>query len=32
MNKLTHIDAHGTAQMVDVCDKPETLREARAEA
>lgn len=32
MNKLTHIDAHGTAQMVDVCDKPETLREARVEA
>jgi cyclic pyranopterin phosphate synthase len=31
MNKLTHIDAHGTAQMIDICDKPETLREARAE-
>ena len=32
MNKLTHIDAHGTARMVDVGDKPETAREARAEA
>jgi cyclic pyranopterin phosphate synthase len=32
MNKLTHIDAHGTACMVDVGDKPETAREARAEA
>jgi len=32
MNKLTHIDAHGTARMVDVGDKPETEREARAEA
>jgi len=32
MNKLTHIDAHGTARMVDVGDKPETAREAHAEA
>jgi cyclic pyranopterin phosphate synthase len=32
MSKLTHIDAGGAAQMVDVGDKPETLREARAEA
>jgi cyclic pyranopterin phosphate synthase len=32
MNKLTHLDAHGTARMVDVGDKPETIREARAEA
>ena len=32
MNKLTHLDAHGTARMVDVGDKPETVREARAEA
>ena len=32
MNKLTHIDASGTARMVDVGDKPDTAREARAEA
>ena len=32
MNKLTHLDAQGTARMVDVSDKPETVREARAEA
>ena len=32
MSKLTHIDASGAARMVDVGDKPETLREARAEA
>ena len=32
MDKLTHIDANGTARMVDVGDKPETAREARAEA
>jgi cyclic pyranopterin phosphate synthase len=32
VNKLTHIDAQGTARMVDVGDKPETAREARAEA
>ena len=32
MDKLTHIDADGTARMVDVGGKPETVREARAEA
>lgn len=32
MSKLTHIDASGAAQMVDVGDKPDTVREARAEA
>ena len=32
MTKLTHLDAQGTARMVDVSDKPETAREARAEA
>jgi cyclic pyranopterin phosphate synthase len=32
MDKLTHLDAQGTARMVDVSDKPETAREARAEA
>ena len=32
MSKLTHIDAGGSARMVDVGDKPMTLREARAEA
>jgi cyclic pyranopterin phosphate synthase len=32
MDKLTHIDAQGTARMVDVGDKPETARQARAEA
>lgn len=32
MDKLTHIDTHGTARMVDVGDKQETAREARAEA
>jgi cyclic pyranopterin phosphate synthase len=32
MDKLTHLDAQGTACMVDVGDKPETAREARAEA
>ncbi|MDH3899716.1 MAG: cyclic pyranopterin monophosphate synthase MoaC [Gammaproteobacteria bacterium] len=32
MSKLTHIDASGAAQMVDVGNKPETVREARAEA
>jgi len=30
VNKLTHTDASGAARMVDVGDKPETLREARA--
>ena len=32
MSKLTHIDNRGTARMVDVGDKPDTVREARAEA
>lgn len=32
MSKLTHIDAQGAARMVDVGDKPATVREARAEA
>ena len=32
MSKLTHIDVNGAARMVDVGDKPETVREARAEA
>lgn len=32
MSRLTHIDASGAAHMVDVGDKPETVREARAEA
>jgi cyclic pyranopterin phosphate synthase len=32
MSKLTHLDASGAAHMVDVGDKPETQREARAEA
>jgi cyclic pyranopterin phosphate synthase len=30
VNELSHIDEHGNARMVDVGDKPETLREARA--
>ena len=30
MNELSHIDDHGKARMVDVGDKPETVREARA--
>ncbi|HEX9872432.1 MAG TPA: cyclic pyranopterin monophosphate synthase MoaC [Candidatus Tectomicrobia bacterium] len=30
MNKLSHVDVHGKASMVDVGDKPDTLREARA--
>ena len=29
-SKLTHIDDHGAARMVDVSDKPATVREARA--
>ena len=29
--KLTHLDAHGAAHMVDVSDKPTTLRTARAQ-
>ena len=32
MSKLTHLDDSGNARMVDVGDKQETLREARAEA
>ena len=31
MSKLTHIDGDGAAHMVDVGDKAETVREARAE-
>jgi cyclic pyranopterin phosphate synthase len=31
MSRLTHIDAHGQAHMVDVGDKAETHRAARAE-
>ncbi len=31
MSKLTHIDGDGAAHMVDVCDKADTVREARAE-
>jgi len=30
MSKLTHFDARGRARMVDVSEKPETLREAVA--
>ena len=32
MTKLSHLDEHGAARMVDVSDKPETVREAKAEA
>ena len=32
MSKLTHINANGEAQMVDVSDKNETAREAKASA
>ena len=32
MSKLTHLDDSGNARMVDVGDKQETLRVARAEA
>ncbi len=32
MSKLSHLDAQGNARMVNVSDKPDTLREARAEA
>ena len=32
MSRLSHLDAGGNAHMVDVSDKPPTLREARAEA
>jgi cyclic pyranopterin monophosphate synthase len=31
MTKLTHLDDKGTARMVDVADKPATVREAIAE-
>lgn len=32
MNKLTHLDETGAARMVDVSEKPDTAREATAEA
>lgn len=32
MSKLTHLDDQGNANMVDISDKPDTLRIARAEA
>jgi len=32
LSRLTHTDANGKARMVDVTDKPDTRREARAEA
>ena len=32
MSKLSHLDEHGAARMVDVSDKPPTVREASAEA
>lgn len=32
MNKLTHLDRRGLPRMVDVSEKPQTLREAEAEA
>jgi cyclic pyranopterin monophosphate synthase len=32
MSKLTHLDEHGAARMVDVSDKAATVREAAAEA
>ncbi len=32
MSKLTHINSHGEAQMVDVSDKENTMREAKAGA
>lgn len=32
MSKLSHLDAEGNARMVDVSAKPDTLREAHAEA
>lgn len=31
-NELTHVDSEGRARMVDVTEKPETVRIARAEA
>ena len=30
MSELSHVDDHGKARMVDVGDKPDTVREARA--
>ena len=30
MGRLTHLDAEGRARMVDVSDKSDTVREARA--
>jgi cyclic pyranopterin phosphate synthase len=30
MSELTHFDEHGASRMVDVSDKPETIRQARA--
>jgi len=32
MNKLTHLERRGLPRMVDVSEKPDTLREAEAEA
>jgi len=32
MSKLTHLDEHGAARMVDVSEKAVTVREAQAEA
>lgn len=32
MSKLSHLDEHGAARMVDVSDKAATIREAKAEA
>ncbi len=32
MSKLTHLDDQGNANMVDISDKPDTLRIARAES
>ncbi|MDH3527477.1 MAG: cyclic pyranopterin monophosphate synthase MoaC [Gammaproteobacteria bacterium] len=32
MSRLSHLDAQGNARMVNVSDKPDTRREARAEA
>jgi cyclic pyranopterin phosphate synthase len=32
VSRLSHLDARGNARMVDVSDKPDTVREARAEA
>ena len=32
MSKLSHLDAQGNARMINVSNKPDTRREARAEA